>query len=169
MATKTMSESFSLTASSIDTISEISNRCCSEHKMDRKNVIRIRLSIEESLGIWLNTLGEGTMVSYKTGARLRKSYFQISAEGEPCNPYSAKSEDFGHGSKSMLVSIGLIPEYSYVDGQNILTFQMKKKAMNPVLSLLLMILSSIFVGILGRLLFSPRCTCFDKRKPHFTH
>ena len=155
MATKTMSESFPLTASSIDTISQISNRCCSEHKMDRKNVIRIRLSIEESLGIWLNTLGEGTMVSYKTGARLRKSYFQISAEGEPCNPYSAKSEDFGHGSKSMLVSIGLIPEYSYVDGQNILTFQMKKKAMNPVLSLLLMILSSIFVGILGRLLFSP--------------
>lgn len=155
MATKTMSESFSLTASSIDTISEIANRCCTEYKMGRKNVIRMRLSIEESLGIWLDTLGEGTAISYKTGTRLWKSYFQISAEGEACNPYGAKSEDFGHGSKSMLANIGLIPEYSYVEGQNTLTFQMKKKAMNPVLSLFLIILSSIFVGILGRLLFSP--------------
>ncbi|MGN0404183.1 MAG: dicarboxylate/amino acid:cation symporter [Bariatricus sp.] len=155
MANKTQTESFSLTASSIDTISEIANRCCTEHKMERRDVIRIRLSIEESLGVWLNALGEGATVSYKTGTRFLKSYFQISAKGEPCNPYSVESEDFGHGSKNMLVNIGLIPEYSFVDGKNILTFQMKKKALNPVLSLVMIILSSIFVGILGRLLFSP--------------
>lgn len=155
MANKVQAESFSLTASSIDTISEIVNRCCTEYKMDRRNVVRIRLSIEESLGIWLNTLGEGTTVSYKTGTRFLKSFFQISAEGAPCNPYSAESEDFGHESKSILVNIGLIPEYSFVDGKNILTFQMKKKARNPVLSLIMIILSSIFVGIFGRLLFAP--------------
>lgn len=155
MANKTQTESFFLTASSIDNISEIANRCCTEHKMERRDVIRIRLSIEESLGVWLNTLGEGATVSYKTGTRFLKSYFQISAKGEPCNPYSVESEDFGHGSKNMLVNIGLIPEYSFVDGKNILTFQMKKKALNPVLSLMMIILSSIFVGILGRLLFSP--------------
>ena len=74
MVNKTQTESFSLTASSIDTISEIVNRCCTEHKMDRRNVIRMRLSIEESLGIWLNTLGEGATVSYKTGTRFLKSF-----------------------------------------------------------------------------------------------
>lgn len=155
MANITQTENFSLTASSIDAISEIANRCCTGYKMERKDVIRIRLSIEESLGVWLNTLGEGATVSYKTGTRFLRSYFQISAKGEACNPYSVESEDFGHGSKNMLVNIGLIPEYSYVDGKNILTFQMKKKALNPVLSLLMIILSSIVVGILGRLLFSP--------------
>ncbi|MDY5846300.1 MAG: cation:dicarboxylase symporter family transporter [Bariatricus sp.] len=152
MANITQTESFSLTASSIDVISEIANCCCTEHKMERRDAIRIRLSIEESLGVWLNTLGEGATVSYKTGTRFWKSYFQISAKGEPCNPYSVESEDFGHGSKSMLVNIGLIPEYSFVDGKNILTFQMKKKAMNPVLSLIMIILLSIVVGIFGRFL-----------------
>ena len=143
---------FSLCAESIDIIADRIETICKENKLDHKSEIRIRLSVEESLAIWLNQFGEGRTVLLEFGRRLLRPYFQISVEGEAVNPYDIHSDDFGIGGKSLLVNFGLIPVYSYSNGQNSLTFSIKKENKNQILSLFIVILSAFAAGILGKLL-----------------
>lgn len=118
--------------------------------MDKRTSLRYRLSVEESLMVWLEELGEGARVRIETGRKMLRPCVRISAEGENCNPYGQRTRSFGRGEKNMLADIGLIPEYSYADGMNTLTFFLKRKKPNPVLTLVLIILSAVAVGILGR-------------------
>jgi len=145
-----MKKVFHLTADSIDQISKEIESVCQDFQTERKTALRYRLSAEESLGIWREQLGEETVVVFETGKRMGKPFFQIRAIGEACNPYNTSSENFGSRGKNMLVEIGLIPVYAYADGANSLTFHVKKKPMNPLLFLGLIIVSALAVGLLGQ-------------------
>lgn len=143
---------YPLCAESIDIIASQIEDICEAHQLDMKTALRIRLSVEESLSVWMERFEEGRTIVFEFGTRFFKPYFQIGIEGPACNPYNTDQDNFGVGGKSLLVGIGLIPVYSYQNGQNNLLFYLKKKKMNPLLSLLLVIASALTVGILGKLL-----------------
>jgi len=139
-----------LCAESIDRIADEVESLCVENRLDPRGKTRIRLSVEESLLSWMEHLGEGRTVVFSFGYRLFRPFFQISVAGDAFNPYSTHTDDFGVSGKSLLANIGLIPVYAYTNGRNSLTFTPKKESRNPLLTLLIVILSALVVGIAGR-------------------
>ena len=144
-------ETYTLCPENIDIIANKIETICRENKLDHKSEIRVRLSVEESLALWMDYFGEDKTVIFEFGYKLLRPFFQISVDGEAVNPYDIHNEDYGIGGKSLLVSFGLIPDYSYRNGRNSLTFNIKKESRSQILSLLIVILSALAVGILGKL------------------
>ena len=146
---------YKLCPNTIDEVSETVEDICTLYKTDRKVMLRNRLSIEESLGIWLDNLGEGTEITVETSKKFFKPYFQISAEGERCNPYNSDEENYGNSENSMLVNIGLVPAFTYSKGKNILTFNIRKKQLNQIVVLLLIVASAVVLGVLFKNILNP--------------
>ena len=148
----TICQNYSLSAASIDAVSEKIESVCSEFQMDSRTVMRYRLSIEECLLSWLDLFGEGPRVDFEVGKRMGRRFIRVSVEGTQYNPYEQQSEDFGQGGRELLMNIGLIPGYSYLGGKNQLTFTIEKKTGNQILSLFGVIFAGVLVGLLGKLL-----------------
>lgn len=86
---------YSLSASACDEISaEISQFCVKQHA-DAKDVLRYRLSAEESLLNWIDKGCEGRRVRLKAGRKLISAYIIIEMEGSPVNPEMEQSEELG--------------------------------------------------------------------------
>ena len=86
---------YSLSSSACDEISaEISEFCVKQHT-DGKDVLRYRLSAEESLLNWIDKGCEGRRVRLKTGRKLFSAYIIIEMDGSPVNPEMEQSEEMG--------------------------------------------------------------------------
>ena len=151
---------YELSLETIDKVSDEIISVCSTYSMERKSVHRHRLAAEECLTTWLETLGEGREVRFETGKTLTKPFFKISVEGQRCNPYETASEEYGHSGGSILLSVGLIPAYTYVDGKNVLTFQVRKKPMHQLLLLSIVIASAVLIGVLGKIIMPADTVAF---------
>ncbi len=150
---KLSKKEYKLSPETIDRIAAEIETMCAGYKMDRTSAIRYRISVEESLDIWMNRLGTGCTVYLEERKKLFKTYIEISAEGSRVNPYQLESLEFnGESRESMLLRIGLIPAYYYRNNINVLAFSMKKKAVNPLVMLLAVILTAIAVGFAGKYL-----------------
>ena len=144
-------QKYPLTAASIDLISEKVDACLSELKMEGKNRLRIRLSMEEVLLKWRDSFGEEAICTFKTGVRFGKPYISLELPEKPMDPLEAEDE-FGNWSLRMLGSIGLCPVYTYEKGKNIVLLKLKKPKRNPLVSLLGFVALAMAVGFAGRML-----------------
>ena len=144
-------KSYNLSLKCIDEIAGEIEKAAKQFNMDKKDALRFRLSAEESLNIWYQKLGEGAPVRFEISSKLGRPIINIIVAGERLNPYDIGDQELG-SSKNMLVSVGLIPVYSYQKNENILSFVAKKKSMNQFAVLALVIVSAAAVGILGKML-----------------
>ena len=142
---------YKLSSQSIDSIALEIEKISKALKIDRNTALRFRLSIEESLMVWMHSLGEGINVTLEFGSLLRKPFIRISVEGRQLNPYENEDEDFG-SAKNMLVRVGLIPVYSYHGNKNTLQFNIKKKELNQLAVLAIVIIGAVAVGLIGKML-----------------
>ena len=145
---------YSLSASSCDEISaEIAAFCVNQH-VDGKDVLRYRLSAEESLLNWLDKGCRGRSIRLKAGRKLFSAYIIIEMDGSPVDPDIEQSEELGEYCNIILINLSLKPAYSYTNGRNSLYYQIKKKAMPQLQVLGIVAVLSIFVGVFG-VLFIP--------------
>ncbi len=154
------SEEYTLSASAVDEISDRIVSVCESFRLEARNVSRYRISFEECLLIWLEKLGEGAKVRLELNSRLGRPFLRLTVEGEMCNPYEEKSEDFGVGGKSMLMNVGIVPTYSYAGNQNTLTFNIRKESGHQIVVLLCIIAAAVAFGVAGRLLIPERILGF---------
>jgi len=145
-----------LSLKSIDEISEDIVEFGKKLNLGNKEISKYRIAAEESLSLWLESIGENAEVELEFGKKLFSNYFRLKVKGKLNNPYNnrEKIENFGTTANGILVRIGLIPEYNYFDDTNILTFNMKRKPKNQVLVLLGIILASVIIGFGGQFLIS---------------
>jgi len=135
-----------------DAIAETVEGFCAEYISDSKELLRYRLSVEDCLLEWLTEDAVGNTLRLSFGkAALRAPFVDISIDGKPKNPYS-ENDELGALGGSMLRSLGLIPEYSYKNGRNSITFSIKKHDDFSLKKLFLVLLCSAAVGWLGVLL-----------------
>lgn len=106
-------------------------------KLERKEALRLRLSVEEVLLVWQAELGENNAVSLRYGKRLGRPFVELSLEGKRSNPYEHEDEELGsmEGARNMLSFYGLAPSYSYVNGVNLLTLMPRKKKPGTILKM----------------------------------
>ncbi len=85
---------------------------------------------------------------------LMTPYLQLEAEGPAFNPYAEEDGDFGAYADSILVRLGLCPEYSYLNGRNRIRYRIRKKTASQARQLCFVIAAASLIGILGRFVLS---------------
>ena len=82
---KQREEDYLLSTQAIDRLSQICSDSLTEAGADGKDILRIRLSLEEILSGWLSRLGENTPCFCRTGTRFGRQFFEIRAKVTEAN------------------------------------------------------------------------------------
>ncbi|MCC8104375.1 MAG: dicarboxylate/amino acid:cation symporter [Clostridiales bacterium] len=149
---KSRAEKLLFSASTIDQLSISCAEALSEAEVDKKDILRLRLSLEEILELWLKELGESARTTLRTGKRFGKQYFQVRVAGKRMDVASENDEEAFLYNR-LLSQAGLSLEYSYKNGENCLTtWPPKKRQIGQATLLLLSILCGGVAGLLVSLL-----------------
>lgn len=142
-------EEVQLDAAGIDALSELLSEALGQAGVNRKDIIRLRLGMEEILGLWEAQLTEGTVCIFRCGTRLGRMYIEINAPGRCIDPEETTSDEVGQMLCSkLLAQAGLSPVYTYQDGVNRLAlYPPKPQSISPLLQLLLAILGAVTAGV----------------------
>ncbi len=138
-----------------ETVDEFSGRIRSylkEMKLSNRDIMRYAMSAEEILLKLLDGEYAGRDISLQTGVRFFRPYFSLHIRGEAHNLFLKKKEERSLLGEQILRNLGLAPEYSYTDGENIYFFRVKRREVNPFVSLLIAIAAAVFCGAIGQLL-----------------
>lgn len=146
---------FSLTNSSIDEFTEKAGEFLASLNTEKKNLLRIRLIVEDILLTWQEHFSSDTMCQVTMGTRFGRPMIQIEVEGECCDPMSHNFDDYGSYREKLLSSMGLAPVFSYVSNRNKIVFKLKKQQPNPLLRLAIAVVSGVLVSAGGLLIPDP--------------
>ena len=132
----------------IDTLSQLLAGALEQAAVNRKDIIRLRLAVEEILGLWKSREENETVCTFRCGTRMGRMYIEITAPGKRIDPDEAAVDLAGQMlCSNLLAQAGLSPVYSYHDGINRLAlYPSKPQKISPLLQLLLAILSAVVVG-----------------------
>ena len=133
----------------IDTLSHLLAGALEQAGVNRKDIIRLRLAVEEILGLWRSSNKKKTVCTFRCGTRLGRMYLEITAPGRRIDPDEATADMAGQMlCSNLLAQAGLSPVYSYQDGINRLALYLSKpQKISPLLQLLLAILSAGTAGV----------------------
>ena len=131
-------------------MSRLFARALKEAGTDKRDVIRIRRSLEEVLGTWLEKL-EGMFVLYKTVQKFGRLTIEVCVEGMQIS-IDEEAQGFLLGSQ-ILSQAGLALNYSYKNGRNCLICCPPPKAhIRKMAGLAIAILAALFLGGIIRIL-----------------
>lgn len=143
-------EPVKLDGSGIDRISALTVETLTLTQTNQKDIVRLRLSIEEILAIWQSNLGEDAVCTFRCGTRLGRPYIHILSAGKRVDPNEADAEETGTLLYStLLAQAGLSMVYTYKNGENCLAlYPPKPKRVSPLVQLLLSIGAAVVCGFL---------------------
>ncbi|MBR2220373.1 MAG: hypothetical protein IJ974_05265, partial [Phascolarctobacterium sp.] len=144
-----------LTNLNIDLISEKIGEFLDKCKVDRKDAMRIKFAAEEILLNYQERLGEEQEVALDCRKRFGRPRIVLNINSARFNPIEEKVEQ-GESSEvlnSVMVNMGLAPNWEYVNGINRITFIPRKKGHSQMEQLIGSIVSAIVCG--GLCLFLP--------------
>ena len=141
-------EKVPLDEAGIDALSQMLAHALEQAGTDRKDMIRLRLAVEEILGLWRDGSEREVVCTFRCGTRLGRMYIDLAAPGRRIDPDEAAADLAGQLlCSNLLAQAGLSPVYSYQDGINRLSlYPSRPQRISPVPQLLLAILSAAAVG-----------------------
>ena len=152
MENKTVIFETYLTSEAIDECSDRVRSFLTEQKIDKRDVIRYAMTVEEILLTTMDISTEKVMVRLTTGIRFFRPFISLETDGKAHNAFLKHDENSSLLGDSLLKNLGLSPEYSYVNDKNTYFFRMKHKGINPFVSLLITLAAAIGVSFAGLLL-----------------
>ncbi len=142
-----------LSASAVDAFSGYIREFLSALKLSSRDISRYTVSAEEILLNYLEKNYGEAKIRLSVGKRFFRNFIQLEIEGDADNLYHSDTNEYSVLGDQILQSLGLSPEYSYSGGKNTYFFRIKKKSINPFLSLVISLASAILAGFGG--LFIP--------------
>ncbi len=146
---KTQSDTFTLNSTAIDEVAEKVETFLTNLNIEKKNVLRLRLTVEHLLLNWREAFGDSTPFSLTFGRRFGRPFITMELKGESVDPLTSGGDDFGEYTGRMMANMGLSPAYTYQKGVNVVTIRLKKKRLNPLLLLFLAAIAAVGVGVAG--------------------
>lgn len=125
-------QEYLLTAENIDLMSESIQEFLRSLKMNEKNILWIRLSMEEMLLKWQSHFGEECACHLATGSRLGRPYLTLTLAGEEFDPSAGGEDEMDNWSERLLANLGLSPTFSYQKGTNRIQLMLNRKSRYPV-------------------------------------
>ena len=108
-----------LDSAGIDALAQLLSDALERAGVHRKDIIRLRLAVEEILGLWRSDAEQETVCTFRCGTRLGRMYIEITAPGRRIDPDEAAADMAGQMlCANLLAQAGLSPVYSYQDGIN---------------------------------------------------
>ena len=145
-------EALSLNPGTVDAVALQVERFGDDLKMERSNLLRTRLSVEEILLRWMEHFGEETPFYFSMGYRWRQPYISLELSGEVCNPLLEENREAW--GENILERLGIAPRFTYERGKNCVVFRLERPRINPALKLMLAIVAAVLLGAGGRLFLS---------------
>lgn len=157
MLFKWAEETFPLTYTGIDEASEWLENWLEQMKVERRNMILMRLSMEEAMLRICERCGadDSKEVRMIAGSNLAGSFVRLEHRGQAYNPLGEENDMGALWSSSLFTSLGLRPQYAYVGTLNVLRITFSRRRMNPALALVGGIAMGVLFGMLGNALFPP--------------
>lgn len=148
LSMKQYKEELILSAQAIDQLSKLFTAALTEAGTDKKDILRIRLSLEEILGVWLKQ-SEGAVILYKTMQKFGRFSIEVSMEGMQIG--AEEDEEGFFLSNRLLAQAGLSLDYSYQNGRNCLLCSPPKKArLGQMTQLALAVILAVIFGFFTR-------------------
>ncbi len=150
MPTAAKSKTFRLSKDVVEEISSLTAETLKEDNIELQAADRLHAVVEKVLLKWLDGLGEGAECSFRAGKKLGKQYITLAAAGQRVNPFGDDSDcvlNGGNSVQTLLANIGLAPSYHYVNGENQITIMPKKRKINPLIYLVIALISGVLVGL----------------------
>ena len=144
-------EQLDFSNSSIDLACEQVGEFLTKAGVDRREVLRIKLTFEEVLLEYQAKFGVDATYKLKCTKRFSAIRVEMEVAGKNFNPLEKESED-GALVNGILAGIGLAPTHSYKNGKNYIVFNPKKKPMSGTVKMFVAITLSIVAGLLLSLL-----------------
>lgn len=118
-------------------------------QMESRNILQLKLSIEEILLRWQDHFGTEKTVDFICGSRFGQPQIQLCVPGEPCNPLDIQYEELDWSAR-LLADLGFVPAYTYRRGTNTVWLKLKKKKkLNPIMKIVISALLAIILGVIG--------------------
>lgn len=141
---------YNLNAMSVDVLAEQVYNFLEQIGTERKNGLRLKLTIENILLTWMAHFGNDAEVSLYTGSHYGKPFISLTLEGDEFNPIE-QDDDFGQITSRLFSALGLYPFFEYSKGVNRVNFKLKKRQLHPVIKLLTALVIAIIIGMVGLL------------------
>ncbi len=140
---------YKLEPASIDLVSEDISLFLTALKAPKKNIIETRITVEELLIAFMEKYGCEREFIYIKNDFLGKPYISFNVEGEPFNPLEKENDDeFGDWTSALIENADYTPAYSFDRGINTVTIHFSKKQTNPIIKLILAIVTALLVSLL---------------------
>lgn len=150
MRYKGYNRKLSLTGAGIDESADVITGFLKDIKTEKREILRLRLSVEEILLNWQNHFGEDKDVELACFSYFGQPTVQLKLAGEPFDPLKHDDDDtYGTWSRKLLSGLQSTPMYSYSRNANVVTFKLVRKRLSPVFMLLCAILAAVLVGFAG--------------------
>ena len=152
MSIKQTERKFALGAEQIDLVSEqVSDFLC-ELKLESKEIMRIRLNVENILIAWQERFGTKSIVQMSCYIRLGQPLIRLCLKGEPFDPLKVEEDEFGGWKNALFTQMETQTNYTYVRKVNTVVFRVVRPKRSPLVLLPISLLAAVVVGLSGTLL-----------------
>lgn len=143
---------FNLNNENIDTASAKVAAYFADTKADRKEVTRLRLSMENVLLFWQEELGEAAAVKLEIRRRFGNIEVQLYCAGREANPFPKDKDETGDWISSLRSSLESKPVFDYLNKTNTVIFAIKRKRVNRLVQVLFFLALGVLIGFAGALI-----------------
>ena len=140
-------ENFLLEPKTIDHVAELVSETLAEYRMDQKEILRIRLSLENLLQCILDNSAASRICSFSISKRFGNRQIRLVYDGLPDNPLENEDDEY---SRLLLQNLGVSCEWRYLNNSNILSLFLHKPRNGTLLPLLAAISAAVILGFFSR-------------------
>ena len=121
---------YRLTLEDINAAVGEAERYLSERKKNKKEIVRIRLGMEEILLRYREQLGEEREFHLKFGKSLGRTKISVSVQGMMFDPFAQPDEEESSTiMRSALTAMGDLPTWKYFNGKNVIYFNLMRESL----------------------------------------
>ena len=141
-----MMEKLKLNNENIAQTSSLAEKTLGEWGVDARNIIQIRLAVEETLLKYQEAFGVEAVFAQKYIKRLNRIRLELFLPGERVDPFDTGEEEQSQVLRGLLANMGVAPAWQYKNGENLILFTPKKKKRSQMASLALSVILAFLCG-----------------------
>ncbi len=122
-----------------------------QYKCTDRDIIRAQLFTEETIVYWTEAAAESGTFEINFRKRFKTISLSLTYRGAQSDPLSPPNEEedeseYGFISQNILIGLSTVT-YNYENGCNVVTFTLKEKGSNPVVSIIIALAAAIICGL----------------------
>lgn len=142
---------FRLEIANIESATDFVHDLLKQYRCTDRDIVRAQLFTEETIVYWTEVAGESDIFQIDLRKRFKTISLSLSYRGAQSNPLALSDEEedeseFRFIGQNILIGLSTVT-YTYENGCNVITFTIKEKGTNPVVSIAFALAAAIICGL----------------------